>query len=159
VAGYDFWLGQPSPLDDQKFGYGATIRYLGSGFPVGIGVNWMRNKLDIAGSYSAEDQTFRNELTLDRVGADLYYRLPPNSRGNVPYLLAGGGQLTAEGDLVSGGSGDLEGSFWEAGLGIINGGSDYTAFALELKYIGSVNEKIRRDDGIIELSMSIGYNW
>ncbi|MFB6260791.1 MAG: hypothetical protein ABEJ96_02895 [Thiohalorhabdaceae bacterium] len=44
-------------------------------------------------------------------------------------------------------------------MGIINGGSQYTAFALELKYIGSLDDKVRRDDGIIELSLSLGYNW
>jgi hypothetical protein len=127
--------------------------------PFGLGVNWMRTRLDVSGGYRADGKTFRNELTLDRLGADLYYRLPANTRGNVPYLLAGGGRLSAEGDLAGGGSGDSDGSFWEAGLGIINGGSSYTAFALELKYIGTLDEKVRRDDGIIELSMSVGYNW
>lgn len=159
VGSYGFWLGQADGLDDKKWGYGATVRYLSSGVPVGIGFNWMRHKLDVSGTYRTESQSFRNQVTMDRLGGDLYYRLPPNARGNVPYLLAGGGQVSAEGDLVGGGSGDATGAFWEAGLGIINGGSQYTAFALELKYIGSLDDKVRRDDGIIELSMSMGYNW
>lgn len=164
VGSYGFWMGQPGELDDKKWGYGATVRYFSGGAPVGIGFNWMRHKLDVSGTYRTESETFRNQVTMDRLGGDLYYRLPPNARGNVPYLLAGGGQVTAQGDLADGGSagggsGDATGAFWEAGMGIINGGSQYTAFALELKYIGSLDDKVRRDDGIIELSLSMGYNW
>jgi len=159
VGSYGFWMGQPGQLDDQKWGYGATVRYFSGGPPVGIGFNWIRHKLDVSGSYGTESETFRDQVTMDRIGGDLYYRLAPNARGNVPYLLAGGGQVTAEGDLADGGSGEATGAFWEAGMGIINGGSQYTAFALELKYIGSLDDKVRQDDGIIELSLSMGYNW
>ena len=159
VGAYDHWLGQSGRLDNGKWGYGATIRYLSGGAPFGIGVNWMRNKVDVSGRYRAQGHTFNDTLTMDRLGADLYYPLEANSRGNVPYLLAGGGRLSAEGETASGSTESESGTFWEAGLGIINGGSNYTAFALELKYIGTLDEKVRSDDGIIELSMSIGYNW
>ena len=159
VGAYDHWLGQSARLDGGKWGYGATIRYLSGGAPFGIGFNWMRNKVDVSGSYRAQGHTFNDTLTMDRVGADLYYPLEPNSRGNLPYLLAGGGRLTTEGETTAGTTEAESGTFWEAGLGIINGGANYTAFALELKYIGTLNEKVRSDDGIIELSMSIGYNW
>ncbi|MEF8981117.1 hypothetical protein [Thiohalorhabdus sp.] len=159
VGSYGFWVGQPSELDDNKWGYGATVRYFSGGLPLGVGVSWMRHKLDVSGTYRTESEAFRNQLTLDRLGVDLYYRLPPNARGNVPYLLAGGGQVTAKGDLAGGGNGEATGGFWEAGMGIINGGSRYTAFSLELKYIGSLDDKVRQDDGIIELSLSMGYNW
>lgn len=159
VGAYDHWLGQSGRLDGGKWGYGATVRYFAGGAPFGIGFNWMRNKLDVSGSYRAQGHTFNDTLTMDRLGADLYYPLEPNSRGNLPYLLAGGGRLTTEGKTAGGATEEESGTFWEAGLGIINGGSNYTAFALELKYIGTLNEKVRSDDGIIELSMSIGYNW
>lgn len=159
VGSYSQWLGQSRALSDQRWGYGATIRYLAGGMPLGLGVNWMRNDFDTSGTYRADGKDFRGELSMDRLGGDLYYRLPPNARGNVPYLLAGGGQTLVEGDLASGERGEAEGAFWEAGLGIVNGGSNYTAFALELKYVGTLDDKVRRDDGIIELSMSIGYNW
>lgn len=159
VGAYDHWLGQSGRLDDGNWGYGATVRYFAGGAPLGIGFHWMRNKVDVSGSYRAQGHTFNDTLTMDRLGADLYYPLEPNSRGNVPYLLAGGGRLTAEGDTTAGTTEEESGTFWEAGLGIINGGANYTAFALELKYIGTLNEKVRSDDGIIELSMSIGYNW
>ena len=120
----------------------------------------MQNTLDVSGSYNAGGNTYTDELDLDRVGVDLYYGLPANERNNVPYFLAGGGRLTAEGTTTADSTASAEESFWEVGMGIINGGSGYTAFALELKYIGKAGgAEIRKDDGIIELSMSIGYNW
>jgi hypothetical protein len=159
VGSYGYWLGQGSKLPETKWGYGATVRYLPAGMPFGLGFNWMRNRLDISGTYRADGHVFNDELTMERLGGDLYYQLEPNARGNVPYLLAGGGTFTGTGDVAAGGTEAVSETFWEAGLGIINGGSSYTAFALELKYIGAIDRKIRNDDGIIELSMSVGYNW
>ncbi|HKJ72176.1 MAG TPA: hypothetical protein VKA55_10525 [Gammaproteobacteria bacterium] len=158
VGAYDYWLGQDSHLKDSGWGYGATLRYLSGGMPLGFGVTWMRNKVDISGTYRADGHAFTNRLTMDRLGADLYYPMAPNARGNVPYLLAGGGRMTTDGDLAGGGSATVRESFWEAGMGIVNGGSRYTAFALELKYVAPLQRKVRKDDGMIELSMSVGYN-
>ncbi|HKJ88177.1 MAG TPA: hypothetical protein VKA48_06685, partial [Gammaproteobacteria bacterium] len=162
LAGYDYWLGQASNLPSQRWGYGATIKYFGgssSSSRLGVGVNWMHNTLNVSSSYTAAGKTFTDKLDTDRVGVDLYYGLPANERNNVPYFLAGGGHLTAKGTTTAGKKESAGGNFWEAGMGIINGGSRYTAFALELKYVGKVGSGVRKDDGILELSMSIGYNW
>ncbi|MFA9460834.1 hypothetical protein [Thiohalorhabdus methylotrophus] len=162
LVGYDVWIGQSSELSDRRWGYGATFKYFGGSAEtsrLGIGVTWMHNTLKVSSPYSADGRTFDEDLDLDRVGVDLYYGLPANTRNEVPYFLAGGGQLTAEGGTVNGDTESVSENFWEVGMGIINGGSRYTSFALELKYIGKMGSEIREDDGIIELSMSIGYNW
>ncbi len=162
LGGYSLWLGQGKELEDRNWAYGGTVRYFGGssgGTRLGIGVNWVRNEVGLKRDYTAGDHTFTEDLTLTRLGGDLYYGLPANRRGNVPYFLAGGGRLTAEGETAAGATEELEGSFWEAGMGIINGGSNYTAFALELKYIGQLDDELRSDDGMIQLSMSVGYNW
>ncbi|KPV40465.1 hypothetical protein AN478_06655 [Thiohalorhabdus denitrificans] len=162
VAGYDFWLGQRNELPDQDWSYGATIKYFG-GSPesnrLGLGVNWMHSTLDVSSPVAADDRSFTDELVLDRVGVDLYYGMPANDRNEVPYFLAGGGRLTAEGDTAAGETDSVQETFWQVGMGIINGDAQNTAFALELKYIGKAGTEIREDNGIIELSMSLGYNW
>jgi hypothetical protein len=162
LGSYGYWLGQDSELDNKGYGYGATIRYMGgsqASTRLGVGVNWVRNRLKVDDTYRANGRTFTDDLTMRRLGMDLYYGLPANTRGNVPYFLAGGGRLTTKGDTVGDGSVETGEGFWEVGMGMINGGSGYTAFALELKYIGTMGKKIRSDNGLIELSMSIGYNW
>jgi len=159
---YGFWMGQDSALEGQGAGYGATVRYLGGspgGTRLGVGINWVRNTLAVKDRYRADGRTFTDDLTTRRTGVDLYYGLPANERGNVPYFLAGGGRMVTAGDTAANGNIATGENFWEAGMGIINGGSQYTAFALELKYIRAMEQKIRADDGIIQLSMSVGYNW
>ena len=159
---YGYWVSQNSDLADTGYGYGATARYFGgsnAGSRLGIGVNWVRNRLKVDDTYAADGRTYGDNLTLRRLGVDLYYGLPANTRGNVPYFLAGGGRMTAEGDTTAGETVETRETFWEAGMGIINGGSGYTAFALELKYIRALEEKVRDDDGLLQLSMSFGYNW
>ena len=162
LGGYSLWLGQSGDLESRNWAYGGTLRYFGGasgGTRLGFGANWLRNNVSINGRYRTGGRTFTDELRLTRLGGDLYYGLPPNRRGNVPYFLAGGGQLTAEGETAGGATAELEEGFWEVGMGIINGGSNYTAFALELKYIGKLENEVRSDDGMIQLSMSVGYNW
>jgi len=162
LGSYGYWLGQDSELDNKGYGYGATIRYMGgsqASTRLGVGVNWVRNRLKVDNTYRANGRTYTDDLTLRRLGMDLYYGLPANTRGNVPYFLAGGGRMTAQGDTAGQGGVETNEGFWEVGMGMINGGSGYTAFALELKYIGTTGQKVRSDNGLIELSMSIGYNW
>ena len=164
VGTYNYWDGQGSGLDDSDWGYGATWKFLTGavgGSRLGLGVTWIRNGLSIgSGGYSAGDHTFVDRLTLERTAVDLLYGLPENRNGNVPYFLVGAGRLSGSGDTAGGDSASVSERFWEAGMGIVNGQAAALAFALEAKYVASWGgQEVRSDDGLVELSMSVGYNW
>jgi hypothetical protein len=161
---YNYWDGQGSGLEDSDWGYGGTFKFLTGttgGTRLGMSVTWVRNGLDTgSGGYQADGRTFIERLTMDRTAVDFLYGLPENRNGNVPYFLAGGGRLQAEGDTAAGDTASLSERFWEVGVGIVNGQSDALAFALEAKYLGTWGgQEVRSDDGLVELSMSVGYNW
>lgn len=164
VGTYNYWDGQGGGLDDSDWGYGATAKFLtGStgGTRLGLGVTWIRNDLDTgSGGYATGGKTWVDDLTQERIALDLLYGLPENRNGNIPYFLAGGGRMTTRGDTADGGSPSEGERFWEVGMGIVNGQAAALAFALEAKYIGSWGSReARADDGLLELSMSVGYNW
>lgn len=164
VGTYNYWDGQGSGLDDSDWGYGATFKFLtGSvgGSRLGLGVTWIRNGLSIgSGGYAAGDHTFVDRLTMERTAVDFLYGLPENRNGNVPYFLAGIGRLSGSGDTADGGTASASERFWEAGMGIVNGQAASLAFALEAKYVaGWGGQEVRSDNGLVELSMSVGYNW
>jgi hypothetical protein len=161
---YDYWDGRTGSLEDSDWGYGATAKYLtgsAGGTRLGLGLTWVRNNLDTGSSdLVAGNHRFQGELTVERTAVDFLYGLPENRNGNVPYFLGGVGRQSGRGGTTDGGSATVRERFWELGMGIINGQAQALAFALEAKYAGAwENWEIGGDRGMVELSMSVGYNW